>query len=59
MVVGKISLWKSEPKLLIMVKTAAKIEAINGPIYGIILRTAHKNAITKILGIPKIDKTII
>lgn len=31
-VVGSISVWKSFPKLLIMLKIAANKEAINGPI---------------------------
>jgi hypothetical protein len=32
--VGKISDWKSVPKLLSIVKIAANTDAINGPIYG-------------------------
>ncbi len=58
MVVAKISVWKSLPKLLNMVNKAAKTEAISGPIYGIIFKTAHKNAIINAFGIPKIIKTI-
>jgi hypothetical protein len=32
---------------------AASTEAINGPMYGIMFNTAHKNAMITALGIPK------
>lgn len=41
-----------------MVKTAAIIEAINGPMYGIMLSTAQRKAMINALEIPKIDNTI-
>ena len=58
-VVGKISDWKSLPRLLNMVSIAAKTEAISGPMYGIIFNTAHKKAIISALGIPNSNNTIM
>jgi hypothetical protein len=36
---------------------AANTEAIRGPTYGIIFKTAHRNAMTKALSTPKIRST--
>ena len=57
-VVGKISVWKSLPKWLIMVKAPAKTDPISGPTYGIMFKMAHKKAIIKAFSIPKIKRTI-
>lgn len=35
------------------------MDAIKGPMYGTIFKTAHKKAIINKLGIPKIDKTTL
>ena len=58
MVVGKISDWKSLPRLLNMVRIAAKKDAISGPMYGMMFRTAHKKAMTRAFGTPKMNNTI-
>ena len=41
-----------------MVKIAARTELINGPIYGMIFKIAHKKAMIKALFTPKINSTI-
>ena len=56
---GKITVLKSASKKLVIVKVIMVTPPMIGPMYGMMLKSAHKNAITMAFSTPTIRSAIV